>query len=74
MANDRLSQIVVEGVVSPTSQKGRTSQLITEAVVQVTSAKTRVSQMVVEVIVVPIPPGVKPQVQVFESFPMTYFG
>lgn len=51
MANDRISQLPVEVVVLPTSQKARTSQLPAEVIYQPTTATARNSQLLVEVIV-----------------------
>ena len=53
MANDRLTQLPVEPVVSPTSGKARTSQLPAEAVVSPTSGQARSSQVVSEAVVSP---------------------
>jgi len=53
VANDRISQLPVEGIVSPTSGKARTSQEPVETVVSPTSGKARPSQTPVEVIVSP---------------------
>lgn len=53
MANDRISQLPVEALVSPDSGKARTSQEPVEALVSPTSAKARVSQEPVEALVSP---------------------
>lgn len=51
MANDRLYQLPVEAVVSPTDTKAQVSQEPVEVVVAPTDTKARVSQFVVEAIV-----------------------
>ncbi len=53
MANDRISQLPVEGITAPTSGKARTSQEPVEGIVAPTSAKARESQVVVEGITKP---------------------
>lgn len=51
MANDRLSQLPVEALVSPTDAEARVSQEPVEVLVSPTTAKARSSQVVVEVLV-----------------------
>lgn len=53
MANDRVSQLPVEAVVAPTSQKARVSQEPVEAVVAPTNQKARLSQEPVEAVIAP---------------------
>jgi hypothetical protein len=51
MANDRISQLPVETLYSPTSQKAQISQVPVETLYSPTSQKGRVSQLAVEVLV-----------------------
>lgn len=53
MANDRISQLLAEAIVSPTSGKARVSQAPFEIAVSPTSAKARVTQESVEAAVLP---------------------
>lgn len=50
MANDRIYQAPVEGVIAPTDEKARVSQAPVEAVLAPTSQKAQIAQMVVEAI------------------------
>ena len=52
MANDRLSQLPVEVVVSPTSEKARVSHVPVEVVV-IELPPFRLSQLAVEVVMLP---------------------
>ena len=74
MANDRITQLPVEVVTQVTSSTGRITAIPVETVVQVTSANARTTQLVVEVVIIPPSIPSKPQVQVFESSPLTFFG
>jgi len=49
----RVTQLVVEAVISPTSAAVRTTQLVVEAVISPTSAVVRTTQLVVEAVVAP---------------------
>jgi hypothetical protein len=49
----RVSQLPVEVIVQPTTQKARVSQLPVEILVQPTTQKARLSQLCIEVLIAP---------------------